>query len=129
NPPSQSSGNRNASLTHPSTTSSSSAATGDITRSAAFCPHAPASQFAAIAAGNVPPITNPKYRPPVFAIVAGLPTSSSNSTTRCAFVGPSGNFSLSRANPATTSAVGATLLVPTPATYFAALSAAIPNNS
>ena len=36
------------------------AATGDMTRMQAFWSQAPASQFAASAAGNVPPITNPK---------------------------------------------------------------------
>ena len=43
-----------------STISSNLAATGDMTCIAAFWSHAPASQFAASAAGSVPPMTNPK---------------------------------------------------------------------
>jgi hypothetical protein len=36
------------------------AATGDVTDNPAFWSHAPASQFAASATGNEPPMTNPK---------------------------------------------------------------------
>src|SRR2546429_139033 len=54
-PPEHSGGNPSASQTQRRTTSSNSAAIGDITRNAAFWFHAPASQLAASAAGTIPP--------------------------------------------------------------------------
>ncbi len=53
-------GRPSRSTTHPRTTSSRAAATGDITRTAAFWSHAPASQLAAVATGYDAPVTKPK---------------------------------------------------------------------
>src|SRR5437870_2355459 len=83
------------------------AATGDITRCAAFWSQAAASQFAASAAGNTPPVTKPKYRPPVQATVPGEPTSSSSARTLAGSDDSCGNGPPSFSNPAISSAVGA----------------------
>jgi hypothetical protein len=58
--PPQPGGNPSASINQPSAISSSALATGDIIRSPEFWSQAPASQFAANAAGSVPPVTKPK---------------------------------------------------------------------
>src|SRR5215467_9002142 len=108
-PPSQPAGNRKASQTQLKTISSSSAAAGDITRKHAFCPQAPASQFAASAAGSTPPMTKPKYLPPVIATVAGDASSSRTSITFCGSMGAAGNSSRNRASASTDSAAGPTL--------------------
>ncbi len=59
-PAPQLAGNPRMSSTHPSTISSSFAATGDMTVNPAFWSQTPAIQFAASAAGTQPPMTNPK---------------------------------------------------------------------
>jgi len=59
NPPSQSGGRPRASQTQRITTSSSSAATGDMTRNTASWPQAAATQLATIAAESVPPMAKP----------------------------------------------------------------------
>src|SRR5688572_4962013 len=61
------------SVSHLSHTDSMTALTGLVTNSPAFWSHAVDSQFAANAGTWDPPMTNPKYRPPVLAIVAGDP--------------------------------------------------------
>src|SRR6266478_5307560 len=73
NPAPQEAGRPKISRSQPRTISSKAAATGDITVRAVFWSHAPASQLAARAAGKTPPVTNPKYRPPVEVTVAGEP--------------------------------------------------------
>jgi hypothetical protein len=69
---------RRASSQHSSLTSIS--VVHDLPRYAQDCPKAflnvPASQLAASAAGSVPPLTKPKYRPPALTVVAGEPMSS-----------------------------------------------------
>ena len=72
-----SAGRRRRSTSHPRTTSCSLAATGDITGSAVFWSHVLTSHELPRATGYVAPFTNPKYRRPVVATVAGLPTSCS----------------------------------------------------
>ena len=54
------------------------AAIGDMTGSAAFWSHAPASVDAAKAIGSTPPVTNPKYRPPVDRVAPRSPASDSS---------------------------------------------------
>src|SRR5205814_41020 len=81
-------------------TSSTAAVPGLIWLSAAFWSQAPASQLAASAAGNVPPMTKPKYRGPAIAVVAGPTTSSSRARTSWSAIGLSGNGTSSSASRA-----------------------------
>ena len=74
----------------------------------AFWSQAAASQFAATATGNEPPITKPKNLGPAVATVAGDPASSSRAMTRSGSSGPSGSGSSKRSSPASASASGAT---------------------
>jgi hypothetical protein len=91
------------------------AAIGDMTGSAVFWSHAPARIAAAWAAGSVPPVTKPKYRPPLEATVAGDPSRSSWSSTPAAPRPSWGSSSSKPASPASASSVGTTARAPTAA--------------
>jgi hypothetical protein len=99
--PSSSTSQRNA-------TSSMVAVAGEPGHPAAFWSQVPASQFAATVAGSDPPVTQPKKRPPVVAIVAGDPASSSSASVAAGSLGPSGSASSKRANPWIAADAGAT---------------------
>ncbi len=100
------------------------AATGDMTGSAAFWSHAPARIAAAWAAGSVPPVTKPKYRPPFDAIVAGDPRRSRRSSTAAGRSRPRAARRRSPPSAAIAAAGGTTARSPTPAPYAAARAAA-----
>jgi hypothetical protein len=60
------------------------------------------------ATGNELPITKPKNRPPVIAMVAGDPISSSIANTSSSGLPRSGNGSMNRSTADTAAALGAT---------------------
>ena len=74
-------GRPSRSSTHASAMSSTAVAAGVTARMPAFWSHAEVSQSAAIAAGCVPPITNPKNRPEGIAVRPGSAAWASRSTT------------------------------------------------
>ena len=78
-----------------------------MTLIAAFWSQVPARMAAALPAGSVPPLTNPKYRPPVERIVAGDPNSSSWARTAAGSVGPVGKEGSKPRNAETASGEGA----------------------
>ena len=90
--------------------SSNAAATGDITRSAAFWSQAEASHAAPTEAGTAAPFTKPKNRPPAVATVAGEPARSNKSTTAQGSHGSSGNGPPNSSKPRRALSPGATLL-------------------
>ena len=108
-------GRPSPSATQRSAMSSSLAAAGDITASATFWSQAAVSQAAAVAMGSVPPVTNPKYRGPAVATVAGEPTSSSSASTSAGSRPDAGSGTSSRPRAATASGPGATRRSASPA--------------
>jgi hypothetical protein len=88
-----------------------------------------ANQLAPSAAGTVPPITNPKYRPPVVATVAGAPKRCIISTTSAASQGRSGRASRKRWRSAMAAALGATSRCGSPRRYSHDRSAATRSTS
>ena len=111
--PPQPGGSRSNSALQAKAISSSRAATGDMTRSPAFCPQALASQAAPSDAGRVPPITKPKYLRPAVATEAAEPASSSRASTSRALDGDSGSAPPIRSRPLMASAAGDTERSPT----------------
>ena len=128
NAPPLDAGKANISRSHRRAMSSSAAAVGDMIRSAAFWSHATASTFAARAIGNAPPLTNPKYRPPAFATVAGEPISSSRFRTAAGSRPSGGRDPPSSSKRPTASSRGATARVRMPSRYAAARDAASRNS-
>src|SRR5688572_3226910 len=87
------------SVSHRSQTDSIAALTGLVTNNPAFWSHAVDSQLAARAGTWDPPITNPKYRPPAFAMVAGDPYRLRKSIVSRASLPASGSSSLNAWRP------------------------------
>ena len=83
-------GRPSRSRTHVSAQSSTAVWAGVTVRSPAFWSQAEVSQSAAIAAGWVPPMTNPKNRPDGIAVSPGSHAFASRSMTSAGSVGPSG---------------------------------------
>jgi len=77
------SGSPNSSTSHAPHTSSTTEAAGAAAYSPAFWSHAEVSQSAARAAGRLPPMTNPKNRPPGVAMIPGSAALASSATTIC----------------------------------------------
>ena len=102
------SGRPSRSSTHRSATSSTAVAAGVTVRSPAFWSHAEVNQSAAMAAGCVPPMTNPKNRPDGIAVSPGSTAWASMSTTATGSVGPSGSSAPRAATTSASEAVGGT---------------------
>jgi hypothetical protein len=89
NPTALPAGRPSSSTTQASATSSTAECAGVNIRSPEFWSHTLTSQSTASAAGCVPPMTNPKNRPPGVAVSPGSHASASSSTTAAGSVGPS----------------------------------------
>jgi len=88
--------------------SSTAVCAGVMPRSPQFWSQALTSQSVASAAGCVPPITNPKNRPPGIAVRPGVQASASSCTTVSGSLGPSGRSAPSRRATSAAVACGGT---------------------